>query len=244
MITQSIVALSYTKLRTAFGMVGIEVDSQKKIAYVRLAKIWKRENMNSIPGTIKDINSKVKWDMTFADQLIGQHLIRSMEHSLGFEVQTITTQKNLKDPENIELIKVMDMTEMTQLTLSLKQDHKIQFPQKPTEDMEDLIKQTAMFSEHSSEQGTIAYYAPGDELDCLIKALMICLFAARLQLQHGNNTPIIRVGIPTPKSAEDSFEEFFDRVMGGSSDGSDLSVAHLNRVNKFKIIERTKKRWY
>jgi len=242
MNNQSIVAISYTKLRTAFGMVGIEVDSEKKIAYVRLTKLWKRENMNSIPQTLKDINSKVQWDMTFADQLVGQHLIRAMEHSLGFEVQTITTQKNLKDPENIELIKVMDMTEMTQLTLSLKQDHKIQFPPKPTEDMEELMKQTAMFTEHSSEQGTIAYYAPGDELDCLIKALMICLFAGRIQLQHGDNTPIIRRGTPQQQTAEDSFEEFFDSAMGGS-DSSDLSVAHLNRTNKFKIFERTRKRY-
>ena len=245
MNNQTIVAISYTKLRTAFGMVGIEIDSQKKIAYVRLAKLWKRENMNNIPYAIKEINSKVKWDMTFADQLVGQHLIRAMEHSLGFEIQTITTQKNLKDPEDIELIKVMDMTEMTQLTLSLKQDHKIQYPKEPTKDMEDLMKQTAMFSEHSSEQGTISYYAPGDELDCLIKALMICLFTGRISLQYGNNTPIIRRGTPQKQTASDSFDELFDALGGGAgiSDGSNLSVAHLNRTNKFKIIERTKKRY-
>lgn len=242
MNNHTIVALSYTKLRTAFGMVGIEVDSQKKTAYVRLAKLWKREDMNAIPSTIKEINSKVKWDMTFADQLIGQHLIRSVEHSLGFEVQTITTQKNLKDPEDIELIKTMDMTEMTQLTLSLKQDHKIQYPKNPTADMEDLIKQTAMFSEHSSEQGTIAYFAPGDELDCLIKALMICLFAARISLQHGDNTPSIRVGTPTAQTAATSFDEYFTHALG-SSDGSDMAVSHLNRIDKFKLIERTKKQW-
>ncbi len=121
MTLQTIVALSYTKLRTAFGLVGIEVDSEKKLAYVRLAKMWKRTDMNDIAPQIKEINDKVKWQMTFADQLIGQHLIRKIENALGFEVQTITTMKNLKDPEYIELIKVMDMTEMTQLTLSLKQ---------------------------------------------------------------------------------------------------------------------------
>ena len=141
-MTQTIIALSYTKLRTAFGMVGIEVDDKTQLAYVRLAKIWKRTNMNDIPLQIKEINKQIKWDLTFADQLVGQHLIRKIEHALGFEVQTITTMKNLKDPEDIELIKVMDMMEMSQLTLSLKQDHQIQFPKKNhTKDMLDLIKQ-------------------------------------------------------------------------------------------------------
>ena len=107
-----------------------------------------------------------------------------------------------------------------------------------------IMKQTAMFTEHSSEQGTMAYYAPGDELDCLIKALMICLFAGRISLQYGNNTPIIRRGgTPQEQTAAESFDEFFEGAMGGSADGSDLSVAHLNRTNKFKIIERTRKRY-
>ncbi len=76
MRTQSIVALSYTKNRTMFGMVGIEVDMAKRIAYVRLAKQWSRNQMNDIPAAVKSLHDKVKWDMTFADQLVGQHLLR------------------------------------------------------------------------------------------------------------------------------------------------------------------------
>lgn len=91
MKNQLIVALSYTKQRTVFGMVGIEIDPYKKLAYVRLAKQWKREQMNQIPDDVKQIFDKVKWHMTFADQLIGQHLIRSVENALKFEVQTIST---------------------------------------------------------------------------------------------------------------------------------------------------------
>ena len=132
-----------------FGMVGIEIDPSKKTAYVRLAKQWPRSKMNEIPDDVKEVYDKVKWHNTIADQMIGQHLIRSIENKLQFEVQTITTQKNLKDPEDIELVKVMDVTEMTQLTLSLKQNHSIQFPPKnQTKDMLDLIKQTEMFTEH------------------------------------------------------------------------------------------------
>ena len=110
-----------------FGFVGIEADSQEKVAGVRLAKQWKRDEMNSIPNDISAIYQKVKWDLTYADQLVGQHMIRGVERSLGFNVAVITTQKNLKDPEKVELVKVMDMTEITQLALSLKQNHNIIF---------------------------------------------------------------------------------------------------------------------
>lgn len=242
MSNQTIVAISYTKLRTAFGMVGIEIDSTKKIAYVRLAKIWKRDDMNSIAGDIKQINDKIKWDMTFADQAVGQHLIRSIEKSIQYQVHTITTQKNLRDPEDIELIKVMDMVEMTQLTLSLKQEHAIQFPPtNPTKDMLDLMKQVEMFIEHTTESGTVAYYAPGEEMDCLTKALMICLFGGRLLLKDYMIDIIVRQGIPQPKSAESSFDDFFSKILG--EDYGELSVSSLNRSNKNRIFKRTSRDW-
>lgn len=226
MKNQLIVALSYTKQRTMFGMVGIEIDPKKRIAYVRLAKEWSRSKMNDIPAGIKVIYDKVKWDMTFADQLIGQHLIRSIEKSLQFEVATITTQKNLKDPEDIEAIKIMDITEMVQLTLSIKQEHKIQFPPKPTDDMLRLIKQMEMFTEHVTEQGTVSYYAPGEELDCLPRALMICCFVGRMSLQHGDLPFIIVQGTPQPKTADQSFDEVFQKMLG--EDYGSLSAHTLN----------------
>ncbi len=238
-MTQTIIALSYTKLRTAFGMVGIEVDDKTQLAYVRLAKIWKRTNMNDIPPQIKEINKQIKWDLTFADQLLGQHLIRKIEHALGFEVQTITTMKNLKDPEDIELIKVMDMMEMSQLTLSLKQDHQIQFPKKNhTKDMLDLIKQIEMFTEHTTESGTVAYYAPGEEMDCLTKALMITLFAARSSLQPGDQRPSFRRGQPMLVTPEESFDNFFRESLG--DDYSDFSSGSLNRINRTRLYEKKK----
>lgn len=241
MTTQTIVAFSYTKLRTKFGMVGIEIDSQKRIAYVRLAKEWSRDEMNSIPAAARDVFNKVQWHLTFADQLIGQHLIRSLEKKLGFQVQAITTQKNLKDPENIELLKVMDITEMTQLTLSLKQDHLIQFPPKPTEDMSHLISQMEMFTEYVTEAGTVSYYAPGEEPDHLTRALMICCFVGRTLLQHGYLDPIFLQGSKQDETADESFNKYFADVLDDDYGG--LSRSELNRTSKFRIIKRTQREW-
>lgn len=208
---QKIIALSHSKLRNAIGMVGIEIDIEKRIAYVRLAKSWRREEMNQMPIDIKSLYEKIKWDKTYADQAVGQHLLKSIEAKISFTIFTITTQKNLKDPEDVEKIKVMDQTEMTQLFLSLKLAHKIQFPKPKNQKvhMINLIKQVEIFTEHTTEQGNVTYYAPGDELDNLTKALMICCFVGRHLLTEGETPMIIQIGStpipPKPKSYEESF---------------------------------------
>lgn len=239
-MTETIVALSYTKQRTMFGLVGIEIVAQKRTAYVRLAKQWSRDDMNLIPKDIATLYNKIKWGSTMADQQVGQHMLRSIENELQTGLQIITTQKNLKDPENIEKLKVMDITEMTQLTLSTKQDHRIQFPKKPTKDMIKLMSQMELFTEHTTESGTVSYFAPGDELDCLPRALMICCFAGRNSLEHTQIPALIQRGTIQQETAEQSFEKFFQSVLG---DHHDLSDAHLNRSDKFKLFEKTKKRF-
>lgn len=240
-MSELIVAISYTKQRTMFGMVGVEIDPVKKIAFVRLAKQWSRKNMNSIPGDIAELHKRVKWNNTIVDQQVGQHLIKSFEMAMKNQVQVITTQKNLRDPENIELLKVMDITEMTQLTLSIKQDHRIQFPKKNhTEDMMDLMKQMEMFTEHVTEAGTVAYYAPGEELDCLPRALMMCCFAARNSLEHGVMPIIIKQGIASKETAEQSFDNYFSNVLGDNYDGLDGDSLFKN---KRKVFDRTKRDW-
>ncbi len=238
-MNELLVAISYTKQRTMFGMVGVEIDTRKRIAFVRLAKQWSRKNMNQIPKDIKELHSRIKWNNTIVDQQVGQHLIKSFEMAMKNQVQVITTQKNLKDPENIELLKVMDITEMTQLTLSIKQDHRIQFPKKNhTEDMMDLMKQMEMFTEHVTEAGTVAYYAPGEELDCLPRALMMCCFAARNSLEHGEIPMIIKQGMGSPETAEESFDNYFSNTLGDDYQGLDEKFL---TVNKFKIFDRTKR---
>lgn len=238
-MNELLVALSYTKQRTNFGMVGIEIDRRSRKAFVRLAKQWSRKNMNSIPGDIKALHSRIKWHSTIADQQIGQHLIKSVEMALKNQVQVITTQKNLKDPENIEKLKVMDITEMTQLTLSLKQDHRIQFPKKNhSEDMIELMKQMEMFTEHVTESGTVAYYAPGEELDSLPRALMMCCFAGRNTLEFGDQPMIIKQGMTSQQTPDESFDNFFSNVLGNDYEGLDGQSLYKN---KSKIFDRTKR---
>lgn len=234
MKNDTIVAFSHSKHRNAFGMVGIEVDEEKKIAFPRLAKQWDRKDINSIPNDVKNIYKKVQWTDTFVDQLMGQSLIRNIESEVEFVMHRITTQKNLKDPEDIEKIRVMDQIEMTQLLLSLKQDHKIQFPPNPTSTMSKLISQFELFTEHKTEAGNISYYAPGDELDNLTRALMICCFAARHKLQQGEMPFFIQKGVgnvqPKPKSYE---EELLGELFTESPHSTQIT-SNMDTYNIFR----------
>lgn len=212
-MNETIIAFAQTKKRTVIGMVGVEIDDEKKIAYVRLAKQWKRENMADIASDVKELFNKIKWNATYADQLVGQHLLKEIEYEAGINIFAINTQKNIKEPEQEEGVKRMDQTEMAQFFLSLKLIHKIQFPKKPTKDMHNLIKQTEMFKEVSTEQGSVSYYAPGNELDCLVKSLIICCFAGRTLLEKAQMPFMIVVGEPL-KSQAMNVRESMDKLLG------------------------------
>jgi len=176
-MTEKIVALSHSKHRNMIGFIGIEVD-ENLIVHVRMAKQWNRNEINQIPQDIADAYSKIKWNKFYMDQIAGEHLIKDIKRH-GISTKVITTKKNLNEPDDIERLLVMDKIEMTQLILSLKLDHRIQFPIHPGKTMSEAISQVELFTEHKTEAGGIDYYAPGEEYDSLTKALMICCFAVR-----------------------------------------------------------------
>ena len=188
------------------GMVGIEIINE--IIMIRLAKQWKRDDMAQIPLFTKQVFPKIKWDATYAEQLVGQHLLKQIEMAADVNINAVNTQKNIKEPEEEDdPQKRMDLIEMTQFTLSLKQTHSIQFPKNPTNDMAQLIHQTELFTENITEQGTVNYYAPGEELDCLVKALIIACFASRPYVENTQIPPVIVMGSAQEKPKPNIQEE-------------------------------------
>ena len=94
----------------------------------------------------------------------------------------MTTQKNVKDADEIEKIQTMDKIEMVQFMLTLRQKHQVEFPPDPSVSAQQLERQIVLFAEKKTEAGSIDYFAPGNELDNLPKALLIACFAARKYL--------------------------------------------------------------
>ncbi len=175
-------AISHSKHRNEFGLVGIEINTEIKKIRVKLARQWPRSEINEIPEQIGQLYSKIDWGVTYIDQLTGQHFIQSLRHDYKMPVVVINTQKNIKEPNEIEKIKTMDKVEMVQLMISIQQNHQIEFPPEPTDSMKELEAQITLFTEFKTEAGNVDYYSPGDEFDDLTKALLIACFSIRKHL--------------------------------------------------------------
>jgi len=179
-------AIAHSKYRDMFGLVGIEVDPDLKKVYVKLARQWPRSKINEIPKEIGMLYQNIRWRNTYIDQQTGEHFIQDLKRIQHLSLSVINTQKNLKDPVEIERIRTMDKIEMTQFMLTLRQNHQVEFPPNPSKTMKDLEEQMALYSEHKTESGNIDYFAPGSEKDNLTKGLLISCFAARKYLKVGD----------------------------------------------------------
>ena len=192
-------AISHSKHRNEFGIVGIEVNTKEKKIRVKLARQWPREQLNEIPLHIADLHEKKQWQDTYIDQLTGEHLIREIKRKHNLNIRVITTQKNLKDPHDIDRVRVMDKVEMVQWMIVMGQNHQIEFPPNPSKSMKELEIQMNVFAEKTTEAGGTDYFAPGDEYDNLVKALMIACFAARKQIRIDGDFQRVTKSKKTPR---------------------------------------------
>lgn len=173
-------AVSHSKLRKIFGLVVCGLDKDNKKLYVGYAMQWSRNDLKSAIPKIKKLQEMLDWTHIIIDQQTGQHFIRSLEIA-GLHVKVIYTGKNIKEVRDIENLEVLDKIEMTQLFLTLKNNHQIIFPD-DSKILKKLEDQVPIFSEHITEAGTVDYYASGEEPDDLIKSLIMCGFSYRKQL--------------------------------------------------------------
>jgi len=176
----TICAIYHSKLRKTFGLVVTGLDQENKKLYVGYALQWKRNQLKAIIPKIKRLHKNLDWDYIIIDQLSGEHFIKSLK-SAELNVKVITTQKNVKEIDDIENLQVLNWVEMTQLFLILKNEHQIIFPESKKV-LKKLEDQVPIFSEHITEAGTAAYFASGEEPDDLVKSLIMCGFSCRKEL--------------------------------------------------------------
>ncbi len=196
------VGIAHSKHRNAIGLIGIQVIPKENQVRVKFARQWLREDLSTTPGDIASLYRKYKWDKTFIDQKVGQFFIKELRGE-NVPLKVINTQKDLKDPHEIEHVRIMDIIEMTHFMITLKQNHQVEFPPKPPKSVQELEKQMGLFTEHKTEAGGLNYFASGKALDSLTKALMISCFAARRWLIIKNNSPRMMVSVTMRRSSED-----------------------------------------
>ena len=205
-------AISYSKHRNKYGIVITNIDRELKKARVTGVHQWDRTSLSKIPEQLSRMYRAILWDHLYIDQLLGQDTITRIKN-LSVPIRVITTSKDMKDPKHLEKIKVMDINEMMPTVITLGQlKGTIEFSPTPTKSMQALEEQFNVFQEKTTEQGGIAYYAPGDLFDDLVRAFLINIFSARKLLQPFSDGSLTHVmgGISathrinmTPKSETD-----------------------------------------
>ena len=194
--TVKLAGLAHSKLRNAIGFVGIEANPLEGTINVKLAKHWDRKDINKVAPDVAEMFDKYKWTNTIVDLAVGEGLLATLRRKSSLPMRVIFIKKKVTDVSEIRRVKSMDLIDMVQYMLQLKLAHKIRFGTNPSPSMKELEDQTALYAEHSTEAGGINYYAPGDELDDLIKALITVSFACRPFLQ---DTVEIQAGPVRPK---------------------------------------------
>lgn len=178
--------LTYSKYRNMFGLLAGEVDSEEKEVHILFAREWPRSKLDRMAYDIGILFDTLKWGTTWVNQLVGEHIIDELKKQ-NMKVKSITTQKQLKDPEGTKKVIVMDEFEAVQFCIELKQKNQIRFPEDAGKHLKKVLEQVPLFTEHKTEARISDYYAEGDEYDHYTRALLMFCFAARKLLIRGTN---------------------------------------------------------
>lgn len=176
-------AISFSKLRNEIGLVGIEVFPKERMAVPRLAQQWKVQDTEKMAAETYQLYEQFQWGDTYIEQESGDHLIMLLKEHYRMPIKVITTGKKVKDAKKIRRIKVMDKIEMTEFLRRLKLNGQLRFVRHATPGLKELENQIPYFTKHTTEAGSVDYYAPGEEPDNLVKALMVACFSVRKLLQ-------------------------------------------------------------
>jgi len=125
MIKAKLVGMAHSKLRNSIGVVGIEVDPVKQECGVKMAYHWDRDNLNDIAPDMANLFEKFEWDNTIIDLSVGEHVIQGLRRASGLPIKVIFIKKKVADVTEIRRVKQLDLIEMVQFMLQLKQAHKL-----------------------------------------------------------------------------------------------------------------------
>jgi len=170
------------KMRDSFGYLVGDIDIEKNEVRIRKAKRWLGRSYKKVVQYIADDYEKNKLDhLVIERNNTGEVVIEEFRMQYRIPAIPVVTSQNLKTQEKINSVKVMDKNEMVKYYLRLKQEFRVKFPnkfrdQEDKENFEELKRQIAIFAEHRPESGkSFAYYAPGQEHDDMVMALLLLL---------------------------------------------------------------------
>ena len=175
------------KIRDSFFIVGTEIKDEK--LYVRLSVRRQGRAYKQVCAEYAEISRRNNFRFNLIEaNNTGQFVIEELQQVHHIPVIGVTTTNNIKDEKKKNVVERMDKNENVKWFLNMKAEHRIIFTTDVncSEDMLELKRQIAIFAEHKTEAGSVAYYAPGSEHDDGVMALMINIQKAKQYLKVGD----------------------------------------------------------
>ena len=121
------------------------------------------------------------------DLEIGHDIINKLKQHIT--THKVHLGKNTKDFEEDE--DVLDKIEVADWLISLRQNLQFLFPKKPSDSVQELERQLEIYAITRSESGRLDMYAPADEKDSLVRALLISARACKSHITNiGENITV------------------------------------------------------
>lgn len=169
-------------MRNTLGLVGIEADPVARTATVSMARQWDVQDIPRMAAELASMYARNGWGATFMEASTGEYMIKALRRA-GMPVRVVISQKKVSDLGMIERLVRMELIEATEFLRKLKLNGQVRFPRRPSDHMARLEAQMPFFSKHVTEAGSVSYFAPGEEPDDLVRALIIACFSCRAELE-------------------------------------------------------------
>lgn len=195
------------KIRDSFFRVGTEIKEGK--IYVRLAKQRLGKSYLAVCEEFAEDSRKYNFDYNIIEyNNTGVAVVEMLTEEFGLPVIPITTINLGRDIKRKVSPKSMDKYEIVHWAINAQEQGLIVFPGKGSKDMEELKRQWQIFAEHRTDAGNVAYYAPGQEHDDGVMALLLNLHLARNFLSGDRKQNTIQTA--SRKSVNSDNDDFDD----------------------------------
>lgn len=160
-----------------FGAVGLEGTYPEKKIYVRLAQQFKRESYTTVAKYFSNLDKKIKFDMMLLEKNFDYDNVRKAFAPI--QIVYVTTSSNLSEKTRA-LGWSVDKPYMINWMANQYRAHNIQYPEKQSDDMKELINQQNEIVGITAPSGHTSYQRQRGRHDDLFMAKLIGCNAIRI----------------------------------------------------------------
>lgn len=160
-----------------FGVIGLEATYPEKKIYLRHAKQFKRESYKNVAKYFRILHNKVNFDMVLLEKNFDYYKISKAFERLP--ITYVTTSSNLTENTRADGWSV-DKPFMINWMAKQYRAHNIQYPEKQSDDMRELINQQNEIVGITGPSGHTSYKRTRNRHDDLFMAKLIGCNAIRI----------------------------------------------------------------